>query len=86
MALAARRLARRRSFAQHRDISTLILLRHGTSEWNGAEARFSGWCDIPLTVRGLAAAAHRQRGLLYTSDAADEEDRVEVGGRRIIKK
>ena len=52
MALAARRLARRRSFAPHRDISTLILLRHGTSEWNGAEARFSGWCDIPLTVRG----------------------------------
>ncbi|KAH8095494.1 hypothetical protein JL720_2797 [Aureococcus anophagefferens] len=50
MALAARRLARRRSFAQHRDISTLILLRHGTSEWNGAEARFSGWCDIPLTA------------------------------------
>ncbi|KAH8047480.1 hypothetical protein JL722_13109 [Aureococcus anophagefferens] len=51
MALAARRLARRRSFAQHRDISTLILLRHGTSEWNGAEARFSGWCDIPLTLQ-----------------------------------
>ena len=24
--------------------------------------------------------------LLYTSDAADEEDRVELGGRRIIKK
>ena len=56
MALAARRLARRRSFAQHRDISTLILLRHGTSEWNGAEARFSGWCDIPLTVRGRVEA------------------------------
>ena len=56
MALAARRLARRRSFAPHRDISTLILLRHGTSEWNGAEARFSGWCDIPLTVRGRVEA------------------------------
>ncbi|VDG23731.1 hypothetical protein MUDAN_IGPPGNFN_03633 [Lactiplantibacillus mudanjiangensis] len=24
--------------------------------------------------------------LLYTSDAADEEDSVELGGRRIIKK
>ena len=24
--------------------------------------------------------------LLYTSDAADEEDRVDLGGRRIIKK
>ena len=24
--------------------------------------------------------------LLYTSDSADEEERVEIGGRRIIKK
>eukprot|EP00658_Telonema_sp_P-2_P075728 TRINITY_DN65426_c0_g1_i1.p1 TRINITY_DN65426_c0_g1~~TRINITY_DN65426_c0_g1_i1.p1 ORF type:complete len:123 (+),score=27.22 TRINITY_DN65426_c0_g1_i1:94-462(+) len=27
-----------------------------------------------------------QRCLLYTSDAADEEDSVDLGGRRIIKK
>ena len=29
---------------------------------------------------------HRDACLLYTSDAADEEDSVDLGGRRIIKK
>src|SRR5674536_252854 len=29
---------------------------------------------------------HRVACLLYTSDAADEEDSVDLGGRRIIKK
>src|SRR5674536_398094 len=37
-----------------------------------------------------SGTAHTQRGLLgcllYTSDAADEEDSVDLGGRRIIKK
>ena len=28
----------------------------------------------------------QQSCLLYTSDAADEEDSVDLGGRRIIKK
>ena len=32
------------------------------------------------------AGAHRQRCLLYTSDAADERSSVDLGGRRIIKK
>uniref|UniRef100_A0A6S8RX90 Phosphoglycerate mutase n=1 Tax=Ditylum brightwellii TaxID=49249 RepID=A0A6S8RX90_9STRA len=39
-----------------RNVSTLILLRHGESQWNGIEARFTGWCDIPLTVRGRVEA------------------------------
>ena len=29
---------------------------------------------------------NRNTCLLYTSDAADEEDSVDLGGRRIIKK
>ena len=29
---------------------------------------------------------HKMSCLLYTSDAADEEDSVDLGGRRIIKK
>ena len=29
---------------------------------------------------------HKSICLLYTSDAADEEDSVDLGGRRIIKK
>src|SRR5665648_436406 len=47
------------------------------------------WCQ----ERGLDALAARRphielyvRCLLYTSDAADEEDSVDLGGRRIIKK
>src|SRR5664279_5985286 len=35
---------------------------------------------------GRAAGEHFGDCLLYTSDAADEEDSVDLGGRRIIKK
>lgn len=41
---------------QQRSVSTLVLLRHGQSQWNGPQARFTGWCDIPLTVRGRVEA------------------------------
>ena len=34
----------------------------------------------------LACFAFNWFCLLYTSDAADEEDSVDLGGRRIIKK
>src|SRR5664279_2861657 len=37
-------------------------------------------------ARGGATPARYQDCLLYTSDAADEEDSVDLGGRRIIKK
>lgn len=41
---------------RRRSVSTLILLRHGQSQWNGPDSRFSGWCDVPLTVRGRVEA------------------------------
>lgn len=34
-------------------MSTLILVRHGQSQWN-LENRFTGWTDVPLTPQGLA--------------------------------
>ena len=42
-------------------ISTLILLRHGQSVYNGdpftgESPRFTGWCDVPLTVKGRVEA------------------------------
>ena len=34
---------------------TLVLLRHGQSEWN-LQHRFTGWWDVDLTNQGIAEA------------------------------
>eukprot|EP00977_Amphora_coffeiformis_P028164 scaffold34712_cov179-Amphora_coffeaeformis.AAC.1 len=49
-------VSRQQQQQQHRPVSTLILLRHGQSQWNGDNERFSGMCDVPLTVRGRVEA------------------------------
>lgn len=36
-------------------LATLVILRHGQSTWN-ATPTFTGWCDAPLTERGLSEA------------------------------
>jgi 2,3-bisphosphoglycerate-dependent phosphoglycerate mutase len=36
-------------------MSTLVLLRHGQSQWN-LENRFTGWVDVDLTAQGVAEA------------------------------
>jgi len=36
---------------------TLVLLRHGESEWN-AKNLFTGWVDVPLSARGREEAEH----------------------------
>ncbi|AKU15699.1 phosphoglyceromutase [Luteipulveratus mongoliensis] len=36
---------------------TLVLLRHGESEWN-AKNLFTGWVDVDLTEKGRAEAVH----------------------------
>ena len=55
--------------------STLILLRHGQSQWN-ASNQFTGWVDVDLTEQGrteavrsgeLIAAGDRQPDVVYTS-------------------
>src|SRR5674536_371783 len=59
----------------------------------------SGWCRYTTSlislIRSMASrfsrppkrlVTHSPSCLLYTSDAADEEDSVDLGGRRIIKK
>ena len=58
-------LCRRDHSQQRRDVSTLVLLRHGQSQWNGPNARFTGWCDVPLTTRGRVEAV--QAGSLMRS-------------------
>jgi 2,3-bisphosphoglycerate-dependent phosphoglycerate mutase len=47
---------------------TLVLLRHGESEWN-AKNLFTGWVDVPLNEKGCAEAVRsgeqiREAGLL----------------------
>jgi 2,3-bisphosphoglycerate-dependent phosphoglycerate mutase len=44
---------------------TLVLLRHGESEWN-AKNLFTGWVDVPLTDKGRTEAA---RGGSLIADA-----------------
>lgn len=36
---------------------TLVLLRHGESDWN-AKNLFTGWVDVPLSEKGRGEAAH----------------------------
>jgi 2,3-bisphosphoglycerate-dependent phosphoglycerate mutase len=36
-------------------MSTLVLLRHGESQWN-LENRFTGWVDVPLSAKGTEEA------------------------------
>src|SRR5665648_538628 len=44
------------------------------------------FCSAPMLTIDPKLQAQLQDCLLYTSDAADEEDSVDLGGRRIIKK
>jgi 2,3-bisphosphoglycerate-dependent phosphoglycerate mutase len=43
-------------------VPTLILLRHGESEWNSRNV-FTGWVDVPLTPRGEEQARRSGRQL-----------------------
>eukprot|EP00550_Attheya_septentrionalis_P010485 CAMPEP_0198302848 /NCGR_PEP_ID=MMETSP1449-20131203/56578_1 /TAXON_ID=420275 /ORGANISM="Attheya septentrionalis, Strain CCMP2084" /LENGTH=535 /DNA_ID=CAMNT_0044005319 /DNA_START=134 /DNA_END=1741 /DNA_ORIENTATION=- len=44
-------------------VHTLILLRHGESEWN-RQNRYTGWCDVDLTDRGRQEARAAGRLLM----------------------
>ena len=46
-------------------MKTLVLLRHGESEWN-LENRFTGWTDVDLTPKGVDEA--RTAGRLLKAD------------------
>ena len=47
---------------------TLVLLRHGQSQWN-LENRFTGWWDVDLTEQGVAEA--RAAGRLFVAKGYD---------------
>ncbi len=53
-------------------MKTLVLLRHGESEWNRSN-RFTGWTDVDLTEQGLVEAGNAARLLRdggYSFDVA----------------
>ena len=45
------------SFIYIFQVYTLVLIRHGESQWN-IENRFTGWVDVPLAATGVAES-HR---------------------------
>ncbi len=52
-------------------MSSLVLVRHGKSEWSNRN-RFAGWADVPLSAAGAeearrAGAALAERGLVFDS-------------------
>ena len=47
---------------------TLVLLRHGQSQWN-LENRFTGWWDVDLSEKGIAEA--RAAGTLMVEKGLD---------------
>jgi 2,3-bisphosphoglycerate-dependent phosphoglycerate mutase len=51
-------------------MSTLILLRHGQSQWNLAH-RFTGWVDVDLTEKGEAEARRAGEALAAEGVALD---------------
>src|SRR5674536_408574 len=59
-------------------------LRSPPQSWrSGSSTRLS---TTPRSSKELRPLRRRRGCLLYTSDAADEEDSVDLGGRRILKK
>lgn len=52
-------------------MSTLILVRHGESEWN-AENRFTGWVDVPLSDKGREEAREGGRRLATADYRVDK--------------
>eukprot|EP00658_Telonema_sp_P-2_P033250 TRINITY_DN24441_c0_g2_i3.p1 TRINITY_DN24441_c0_g2~~TRINITY_DN24441_c0_g2_i3.p1 ORF type:complete len:163 (+),score=29.86 TRINITY_DN24441_c0_g2_i3:220-708(+) len=66
-------------------IDGTLLQRHLSERTKASDHRGAG--GTPKDIRNTIAQTLRYEAcLLYTSDAADEEDSVDLGGRRIIKK
>ena len=60
---------------------TLVLLRHGQSQWN-LENRFTGWWDVDLTDEGIEEA--KAAGALLGADFLDHLLLVEAGQPAIV--
>ena len=67
----------------------LVLIRHGQSTWNvtdpsrGLTARFTGWCDVPLTEKGVEQASAAGRALATYLGGGGGESAEEGGARSV---
>lgn len=62
--------------------ATLVLVRHGQSEWNLAN-RFTGWIDVDLTERGITEA--REAGRLLAKEGLKIDECFSSTLRRSIR-
>ena len=67
-------------------MSTLVLVRHGESQWN-LENRFTGWVDVPLSEKGVREAEDagqklKKEGICfdaaYTSNLARAQKTLDI--------
>jgi broad specificity phosphatase PhoE len=70
-------------------VTTLLLVRHGETDWN-AERRWQGHADVPLNERGREQAralaeelAGEEIDAIYASDLSRARDTAEAVGARI---
>src|SRR5450432_773463 len=63
-------------------MKTLVLLRHGQSQWN-QENRFTGWVDVPLSSLGIEEA--RRAGELLRAEKLEFDVAFTSLLRRAIK-
>ena len=60
-------------------MATLVLIRHGESQWN-LENRFTGWVDVPLSPKGIleahaAGEKLKKENISYRTDSTNTDDR-----------
>ena len=62
---------------------TLVLLRHGQSQWN-LENRFTGWWDVDLSEKGIAelGAEDDAETVIARADAAMYRRRAQLRSDR----
>eukprot|EP00658_Telonema_sp_P-2_P044609 TRINITY_DN324_c0_g1_i7.p1 TRINITY_DN324_c0_g1~~TRINITY_DN324_c0_g1_i7.p1 ORF type:complete len:216 (+),score=59.98 TRINITY_DN324_c0_g1_i7:46-648(+) len=72
------------ALVEAKDLARVPLSVHGEIAGIGGDDLLPG--VLHLVGMGVVGDGEGKHCLLYTSDAADEEDSVDLGGRRIIKK
>eukprot|EP00656_Telonema_subtile_P021850 TRINITY_DN22896_c0_g1_i1.p1 TRINITY_DN22896_c0_g1~~TRINITY_DN22896_c0_g1_i1.p1 ORF type:complete len:115 (+),score=19.53 TRINITY_DN22896_c0_g1_i1:220-564(+) len=67
-------------------LSSLLARIQATVDCPAPFAQMFAICQSSVITRGSSHLRGYSSCLLYTSDAADEEDSVDLGGRRLMKK